>query len=256
MIRTGAQYRDSIRDGRAGLDRRRARQGRDDPSHVQAAGRYPRAHSTTCSTSPRRSGIMSYADGGENPRDRQQAALYAGRTGGTSAARPTRVLEEIGGVVTRVGDETVGEMWSLFDGQDVLNEVDPQFSENIRNHVGKVLRRRSVPRLGQHRPKGRSVQAAAGAGSGHAAACREGDGRGHRRARREIRDGRGLCQPGIHQAHDRQLGKRCAVGLRGRASSAISIRPTSNSSAARALPAARPSRTIRWPTASTRSMRW
>ena len=29
-------------------------------------------------------------------------------------------------MVTRVGDETVGEMWSLFDGQDVLNEVDPQ----------------------------------------------------------------------------------------------------------------------------------
>ena len=50
------------------------------------------------------------------------------------------LLEEVGGVVTRVGDETVGEMWSLFDGQDVLDEVDPQFSENIRNHVDKVLR--------------------------------------------------------------------------------------------------------------------
>jgi 4-hydroxyphenylacetate 3-monooxygenase len=49
------------------------------------------------------------------------------------------VLEDIGGVVTRVGDETVGEMWSLFDGQDVLNEVDPQFSKNIRNHIFKVL---------------------------------------------------------------------------------------------------------------------
>ena len=49
------------------------------------------------------------------------------------------MLEAIGGVVTRVGDETVGEMWSLFDGQDVLNEVDPQFSANIRRHIGKVL---------------------------------------------------------------------------------------------------------------------
>ena len=49
------------------------------------------------------------------------------------------VMEEIGGVVTRVGDETVGEMWSLFDGQDVLNEVDPQFSKNIKNHIQKVL---------------------------------------------------------------------------------------------------------------------
>jgi len=50
------------------------------------------------------------------------------------------VLEEIGGIVTRVGDETVGEMWSLFDGQDVLNEVDPRFSENIRSHIDKVLK--------------------------------------------------------------------------------------------------------------------
>ena len=48
------------------------------------------------------------------------------------------VIDDIGGVVTRVGDETVGEMWSLFDGQDVLNQVDPQFSENIRNHIDRV----------------------------------------------------------------------------------------------------------------------
>jgi 4-hydroxyphenylacetate 3-monooxygenase len=50
------------------------------------------------------------------------------------------VLEDVGGVVTRVGDETVGEMWSLYDGQDVLNEVDPQFSKNIENHIFKVLK--------------------------------------------------------------------------------------------------------------------
>ncbi len=39
----------------------------------------------------------------------------------------------------RVGDETVGEMWSLYDGRDVLNEVDPQFSINITNHIDRVL---------------------------------------------------------------------------------------------------------------------
>ena len=51
------------------------------------------------------------------------------------------VLEDVGGVVTRVGDETVGEMWSLYDGQDVLNEVDPQFSKNIEHHIYKVLKK-------------------------------------------------------------------------------------------------------------------
>ena len=50
------------------------------------------------------------------------------------------VLNEIGGVVTRVGDETVGEMWSLFDGQSILDEADPAFSENIRRHVDRVVR--------------------------------------------------------------------------------------------------------------------
>jgi len=31
-------------------------------------------------------------------------------------------------------------MWSLYDGQNILNEVDPRFSENIRNHIDRVLR--------------------------------------------------------------------------------------------------------------------
>ena len=50
------------------------------------------------------------------------------------------MLDDIGGVVTRVGDETVGEMWSLYDGQDVLDEIDPRFSENIRRHVQRAAR--------------------------------------------------------------------------------------------------------------------
>jgi len=35
------------------------------------------------------------------------------------------VLEGIGGVVTRIGDETVGEMRLLFEGQNILSEIDP-----------------------------------------------------------------------------------------------------------------------------------
>jgi 4-hydroxyphenylacetate 3-monooxygenase len=51
------------------------------------------------------------------------------------------VLEEIGGVETRVGDETVGEMWSLSDGQDVLPEIDPQWAKNIATHIFRVRHR-------------------------------------------------------------------------------------------------------------------
>ena len=62
------------------------------------------------------------------------------------------MLDDVGGIVTRVGDETVGEMWSLYDGKDVLNEIDPRFSDNIR--AARSARRdpRSVPRVGQHGP--------------------------------------------------------------------------------------------------------
>src|SRR5262249_60165363 len=56
------------------------------------------------------------------------------RTGVPRHAAVETVLDDAGGVVTRVGDETVGEMWSLCDGQDVLNEIDPSLSANIPNH--------------------------------------------------------------------------------------------------------------------------
>jgi len=48
-------------------------------------------------------------------------------------------LNDIRGVLTRVGDETVGEMWSLLDGRDVLNEIDPRFGDNIDRHIRGVL---------------------------------------------------------------------------------------------------------------------
>ena len=50
------------------------------------------------------------------------------------------VMNDIGGVVTRVGDETIGEMWSLWDGKDILNEIDPRFAENIERHIHLVIK--------------------------------------------------------------------------------------------------------------------
>src|SRR5262249_58851283 len=58
--------------------------------------------------------------------------------GRAKRASVAAILDDAGGVVTRVGDETVGEMWSLFDGQNVLNEIDPAFSANIAHHVRRA----------------------------------------------------------------------------------------------------------------------
>ena len=48
-------------------------------------------------------------------------------------------LNEVGGVVVRVGDETIGELWSLWDGKAVLDEIDPQFSQNVERHIIRAL---------------------------------------------------------------------------------------------------------------------
>ncbi|MBL8895300.1 MAG: 4-hydroxyphenylacetate 3-hydroxylase family protein, partial [Rhizobiales bacterium] len=50
------------------------------------------------------------------------------------------VMWDIGGVVTRVGDETIGEMWSLWDGKDILNEIDPRFAQNIEKHIHRAIK--------------------------------------------------------------------------------------------------------------------
>lgn len=137
MIRTGEDYRASIRDGRAVYV---------NGETVEDVTRHPmfkplvdiRARIYDMQHEAATAPIMTYRDGEEvhavnNKLPHTQDDWWAKRR-----ATDT-VLNEIGGIVTRVGDETVGEMWSLYDGQDVLNEVDPQFAANIRAHVDKVL---------------------------------------------------------------------------------------------------------------------
>jgi 4-hydroxyphenylacetate 3-monooxygenase len=138
MIRTGEQYRHSIRDGR---------QVFVNGERVADVTRHPmfkplvdiRARIYDMQHDPATRAVMTR----ERDGDLQAVGnmLPFSQEDWQAKRRATdAVLDDIGGVVTRVGDETVGEMWSLFDGQDVLNEVDPQFSVNIRNHIDRVLR--------------------------------------------------------------------------------------------------------------------
>ncbi len=137
MIRTGDEYRESIRDGReVWIDGERVA---DVPTHpafkpiVDVRARiYDMAHD------PATREVMSYEEDGET----SPVGLKPPRTREDWQAKRRAVdavLDDIGGVVIRVGDETVGEMWSLLDGQDVLDEVDPAFSANIRRHVQRAV---------------------------------------------------------------------------------------------------------------------
>ena len=139
MIRTGQQYRDSIRDGRqVWINGERVPDVTTHPMFrplVDIRARmYDMQHDAAYAS------IMTYAeDSGEICP--VAAKLPMTQDDWHAKRRATdAVLDDIGGVVTRVGDETVGEMWSLYDGQDMLNEVNPTFSANIRNHVDRVLR--------------------------------------------------------------------------------------------------------------------
>jgi len=140
MIRTGDEYRESIRDGReVWINGERVD---DVPTHpafkpiVDVRARiYDLAHDPTCQ------GTMTYLDRDTGERNAVGSKLPRSREDWHAKRRAVdAVMDDIGGVVTRVGDETVGEMWSLYDGQEVLNEVDPRFSAHIRAHVERAVR--------------------------------------------------------------------------------------------------------------------
>jgi len=140
VIRTGEQYKESIRDGRqVWINGERVKDVTTHPMFkplVDIRARiYDMQHEAA--TKP----VLVYRD---EAGDEHAIANKLPHTKDDWIAKrraTDTILDDVAGVVTRVGDETVGEMWSLYDGQDVLNEVDPQFSANIRNHIERVLYR-------------------------------------------------------------------------------------------------------------------
>jgi 4-hydroxyphenylacetate 3-monooxygenase len=137
MIRTGEEYKASIRDGRAVyMNGERIKDVTVHPSFKPLVDIRARIYDLQHDPATRH--LMTYQEDGEAHAINNKLPISQQDWWDKRRATDT-VLEDVGGVVTRVGDETVGEMWSLFDGQDVLNEVDPQFSKNIRDHIFKVL---------------------------------------------------------------------------------------------------------------------
>jgi 4-hydroxyphenylacetate 3-monooxygenase len=140
MIRTGREYRESIRDGRqVWINGEKVGDVTAHPAFKPIVDIRARIYDMAHEEKYRET--MSYRDPGTNEANctahklpHTQADWHAKR------AAVDAVMNEIGGVVVRVGDETIGEMWSLYDGRDVLNEVDPKFAQNIENHIAKAIR--------------------------------------------------------------------------------------------------------------------
>jgi 4-hydroxyphenylacetate 3-monooxygenase len=137
MIRTGNQYLASIRDGReVYINGGRVKDATQHPMMKPLIDIRARIYDMQHEAASRE--LLAYSQDGEWNAIANKLPRVPADWSDKRRATDT-VLEAIGGVVTRVGDETVGEMWSLFDGQNVLNEVDPQFSANIRTHIDAVL---------------------------------------------------------------------------------------------------------------------
>jgi 4-hydroxyphenylacetate 3-monooxygenase len=139
-MRTGDEYRESVRDGRSiWIDGEAVEDVTSHPAFkpiVDVRARiYDMAHEEDTRD------VMSYVDEATGERFAIGPKLPFTKADWQAKRRAVdAVLDDVGGVVTRVGDETVGEMWSLYDGQDVLAEIDPSFSEHIRAHVHRASR--------------------------------------------------------------------------------------------------------------------
>ena len=138
MIRTGQQYRDSIRDGRqVYINGERVKDVTTHPMFKPLVDIRARIYDMQHDAATR--DVMTWTDpqsGGVNAVNAQLP--FTKEHWEAKRLATDTVLREIGGVVTRVGDETVGEMWSLYDGTEVLNEIDPQFGANIKRHIERV----------------------------------------------------------------------------------------------------------------------
>ncbi|NKB77759.1 MAG: 4-hydroxyphenylacetate 3-hydroxylase [Gammaproteobacteria bacterium] len=137
MIRTGAQYLESIKDGReVYMDGERVEDVTVHPNFKPIVD--IRAHIYDMAHDPKTADVMCYEENGEKHSVGLQLPKEAQNWQAKRTAVDT-VMKDIGGVVTRVGDETIGEMWSLWDGADILNEIDPRFAENIERHINTAI---------------------------------------------------------------------------------------------------------------------
>ena len=139
MLLTGDQYRASLCDDREiWMNGERVKNVTTHPAFKPIVDVRARIYDLAHEDKTR--DVMSYVDDKTGERNAIGYKLPHTREDWLAKRRAVdAVLNDIGGVVIRVGDETVGEMWSLYDGRDVLNEVDPQFSKNIEHHINHVL---------------------------------------------------------------------------------------------------------------------
>jgi 4-hydroxyphenylacetate 3-monooxygenase len=137
MIRTGEQYRESIRDDREiWINGERVKDVTRHPMFKPVVDVRARIYDMQHEAAFQKT--MTYDEG----KERHAIGLklpFEAKDWHDKRQAVDIVMHEVGGVVTRMGDETIGEMWSLWDGKDILNEIDPRFAKNIEAHINSAI---------------------------------------------------------------------------------------------------------------------
>jgi 4-hydroxyphenylacetate 3-monooxygenase len=124
MIRTGEQYNDSIRDSRVVyVNRERVKDVTIHPRFTPLIDVSARVYDMQHKAVTR--DIMTFEQDGE-VNSIGNALPYTQEDWWEERRATDRLMEYISGIVTRAGDETIVEMWSRYDGQDVLKCLESQ----------------------------------------------------------------------------------------------------------------------------------
>jgi len=122
MIRTGEQYKDSIRDKRVFyVNRERAKSVTTHPQFTLLVDVRTRIYDMQHKAETW--DIMTIEQDGE-VNSIGNALPYTQENWWEKRRATDRLMEYISGIVTRVRDETIGEMGSMFDRQDVLKFLE------------------------------------------------------------------------------------------------------------------------------------
>lgn len=136
MIRTGDQYRDSIRGNREiymNGDR-----VQDITTHPQFQPMIDlRADLYDIQHLPENTGILTYKEDGKDTAIAHKMPFSQSDWWAKRRASD-HLMNKAGGVLTRTGDDIVGELWSLYDAKNELSDVEPDFADNIQAHMKKA----------------------------------------------------------------------------------------------------------------------
>ena len=137
MIRTGEEYRNSIQDDReVWINGEKVKDLANHPAFKPVVDIRARIYDMQHEAQTR--DAVTYEENGEKFAIGLKLP-YEKKDWEDKRKAVDMVMQDIGGVVTRMGDETIGEMWSLWDGKGILSEIDPRFAENIERHIHHAI---------------------------------------------------------------------------------------------------------------------